>query len=113
MKKVLKCVAYALGAIIWVCQLIGQIYFVSTTWNYFVTASSLFNATIALFCDFSIVCFCVVRFITILLDILSSNEKMKAHREARAAAHAQKVEADKQRRIEELQSELEELKKDE
>lgn len=40
-------------------------------------------------------------------------EKVQARREARFAARAEKAEADKQKRIEELQAELDELKKDE
>ena len=40
-------------------------------------------------------------------------EKVQAKREARANLRAEKAEADKQRRIEELQAKLDELKKDE
>lgn len=54
--------------------------------------------------------------ILILLPLIAPlsekiNSSIAAHRDARAKAHAEKKAADKQRRIEELQSELDDLKK--
>ena len=112
MKKYFKVILYFIGSIIF---LIFTIMFAIVAVDQF---SWLDSFTIAYYIAYMI----ALSFVTVLFAIkgiehlindTSLRDKLAARRQARTTAKAEKAEADKQARIKNLETELEELKKDE
>lgn len=112
MKKIFRCLFFGISAILLFLDFAFRMDYYHASWSELPAIAKTWYSIQSL-CLIAIFAFFLWCFIDTLLDILSNNEKIKARRKARAAARAQKAEADKQKRIEELQSELDELKKGE
>ena len=101
MKKIFRCLFFGISAILLFLDFAFRMDYYHASWSELPAIAKTWYSIQSL-CLIAIFAFFLWCFIDTLLDILSNNVKIKARRK----------EADKQKRIEELQSELDELKKD-
>lgn len=105
MKKILKIIAFTLASILWLIFLI--VHTIMCAQGFTQDPLTEMYRLLYILCDFSILCFCIVKSVCSIIDFVRSDE-IKRHKEAKAL----KLRTQKQKRIEELQAELQNLRKD-